>query len=117
MKVCASSWSYEDEPALRLSMDTAARFPARLPNFKASCLSGFGSGSGAEGRPVCGKHRHGDLIGLFEAGQFSVTGSPKTQSKQCAMSKDPRLGQTSQLAVTAAAMRECLLTSKQSRDI
>ena len=85
---------------------------------KASCLSGSGSGSvsGAEGRPVCSKHR--DLRGLFEAGQtVLVTGSPETQSKQCAVSKDPGPGQTRRLAVTTAVMRECLPTSKQRRDI
>lgn len=34
MRMCASLWSYEDQPALRLGMDAAACFPARLPNFK-----------------------------------------------------------------------------------
>lgn len=59
---------------------------------------------------VCLQQTRRALRKLFEAGRtcFNHRIPPKTKSKQRVMSKDPRPGQTSQLAVTTAALKECI---------
>lgn len=53
VRVRASMWSYEAQPALGLGMDATACFPARPPNFKILLSIWFWLGSRASTPSLC----------------------------------------------------------------